>query len=210
MEQKINLLLADDHTLFLEGICLLLKNEKNIVIKGIAGDGKTLLHLIRQDMPDIVLLDINMPEMNGLETIRRIKYEFEKVKVIMLSTYNEEHLIEKAKTYGANGYLLKNVNKEELINTIFLVHNGQACFPYRLPVKSARLESTDSFLKQFDLTRRETELLEFIKQGFTNQHIADHLNLSIYTIETHRKNIMQKLGLKSPAELMKFIFEYNV
>jgi two-component system nitrate/nitrite response regulator NarL len=210
MDQTLNLLIADDHTLFAEGICLLLRNEKNIVIKGIADNGKTLLQLIRKEMPDIVLLDINMPGMDGMETIRRIKYEFEKIKVIMLSTYSEEHLIEKAKTCGANGYLLKNVSKEELINTIFLVQQGQSCFPYRLPVKSVRLEATDSFLKQFDLTRKERELLGYIKQGFTNQHMATHLHLSIYTIETHRKNIMQKLQLNSAAELLNFIFHYDI
>lgn len=210
MPQPIRIIIADDHTLFIEGLCLLLKDEEVVEIVDIAHDGKELLGLIRKTSPDIILLDINMPEMNGLDAVRRIKQEHPRLKVIMLSSYNEEHLIEKAKVHGANGYLLKNVNKEELIQTICLVNQGKSCFPYRLPATHSDLDKEDSFLKQFNLTKREQELLQLIKTGFTNQQIADQLYLSIYTVETHRKNIMQKLGLKTATELVRFIIQHNI
>ena len=128
----------------------------------------------------------------------------------MLSTYNEEHLIEKAKAGGANGYLFKNAEKTELLQVMRLVAQGQSCFPYKQPVKHNGFDEDDEFLKQFQLTKRELELLQFIKQNYTNQQMADHLHLSIYTVETHRKNIMQKLNLKNPVELTKFMLQYNL
>lgn len=132
------------------------------------------------------------------------------MKIIVLSTYNDEHLIEKAKKLGANGYLLKTTNKDELLQTIRLVYKGQACFPYRKPAYRSEFDENDSFLKQLNLTKRELEILVLLKKNYTNQQIADQLFLSIYTVETHRKNIMHKLGLKSPGSLIKFIVEMNI
>jgi two-component system nitrate/nitrite response regulator NarL len=209
MENKIRLVIADDHTLFIQGLLILLQDEPLVEVVDIAGNGKSLLELLRKTKSDIVLLDINMPEMDGIETIRRIKLEHQKLKVIMLSTYNDNHLIEKTKNHGANGYLLKNISKEELIRTILLVHQGQSCFPYQVPSHRSAFDGDDNFLNQYNLSKREKEILTFIKDGRTSQQIADHLHLSIYTIETHRKNILQKLNLHTPVELMKFIMQHN-
>ena len=209
MENKIRLVIADDHTLFIQGLLILLQDEPLVEVVDIAGNGKSLLELLRKTKSDIVLLDINMPEMDGIETIRRIKLEHQKLKVIMLSTYNDNHLIEKTKNHGANGYLLKNISKEELIRTILLVHKGQSCFPYQVPSHRSAFDGDDNFLNQYNLSKREKEILTFIKDGRTSQQIADHLHLSIYTIETHRKNILQKLNLHTPVELMKFIMQHN-
>ncbi len=151
-----------------------------------------------------------MPELNGLDTVRYLKQSHPLLKIIMLSTYNDEHLIEKAKLLGANGYLLKTTNKDELLQTIRLVYNGQASFPYRQPAVKNQFDCNDNFLKQYDLTKREMEILQLIKQALTNQQISEKLFLSIYTIEAHRKNIMHKLNLNSPAGLMRFISENNI
>ena len=209
-EEKLSVIIADDHTLFIDGLCLLLKNETDIEIINIAGNGKELLGLLHTHTPDLILLDINMPGINGFEALKRVKTYYPKIKVIMLSTYNEEHLIEKAKAGGANGYIFKNADKNELVQVMRLVGQGQSCFPYKQPVMNSIFDETDAFLKQFNLTKREVELLQFLKKDFTNQQIADTLNLSVYTVETHRKNIMQKLDLKKPAELTKFILQYNL
>jgi len=209
-DEKLSLLIADDHTLFIDGLCLLLQSDPDIDILDIASNGRELMSLLRTHHPDIVLADINMPGYNGFEVLKRIKSFYPQIKVIMLSTYNEEHLIEKAKAGGANGYLVKNADKSELINVIKLVSQGQSCFPYKQPVKNIAFEEPDPFLKQFQLTKRELELLQLIKQDYTNQEMAEHLELSIYTVETHRKNIMQKLNLKTPVELAKFIMQYNL
>lgn len=209
MQPKIRLIIADDHLMFIEGLKLLLQAEKDMQVIDIANDGRELLELLQHQLPDVVLLDINMPKLNGLETARHIKQSYHNVKVIMLSTYNEEHLIEKAKQHQVNGYLLKNSSREELVSTIRLVVSGQSCFPYRQIVEN-EFDAADSFLKQFNLTKREGEVLQLIKKGFTNQQIADALFLSVYTVETHRKNIMHKLRLNNPVALMKFIGEHNL
>jgi two-component system, NarL family, nitrate/nitrite response regulator NarL len=209
-EEKVSVIIADDHKMFIDGLCLLLQNEPDIKIMDIAANGKALLGLLHTAAPDLILLDINMPGINGFEALVKIKAYYPKIKVIMLSTYNEEHLIEKAKAGGANGYILKNADKAELVQTMRLVSQGQSCFPYKQPVINSTFDEADNFLKQFNLTKRESELLQFIKQDFTNQQMADHLHLSIYTVETHRKNIMQKLNLKNPVELTKFMLQYNL
>jgi two-component system nitrate/nitrite response regulator NarL len=209
-EEKLKIIVADDHNLFIGGLCLLLQQSPDIEILNIAANGRELLGLLHTDTPDLILLDINMPGFNGFEVLTRIKAYHPKIKVIMLSTYNEEHLIEKAKAGGANGYLVKNADAGELLQVIKLVSQGQSCFPYKQPTTNSVFNESDDFLKQFQLTKREMELLQFIKQNFTNQQMADHLNLSIYTVETHRKNIMQKLNLKNPVELSRFIVQYNL
>jgi len=209
-EKKLSLIIADDHTLFIDGLSMLLQSDPGIEILNIASNGRELMGLLHTHNPDIILLDINMPGYNGFESLSRIKSFYPRIKVIMLSTYNEEHLIEKAKAGGANGYMVKNADKSELINVIKLVSQGQSCFPYKPPVMSPAFDEQDPFLKQFQLTKRELELLQLIKENHTNQQMADNLHLSIYTVETHRKNIMQKLNLKNPVELTKFILQYNL
>jgi DNA-binding NarL/FixJ family response regulator len=208
--QLINIIIADDHTLFIDGLKQLLKDEGDMQLTDIANNGKELLEILVNNNPDIILLDINMPVLNGLEAARHIKQSYPGIKIILLSTYNDEHLIEKGKSFGVNGYLLKTTNKEELLQTIRLVNKGQACFPYRKPASRNEFDDNDHFLKQFNLTKREKEILLLLKKNHTNQQIADGLFLSIYTVETHRKNIMYKLGLSNPASLMKFMIEMNI
>lgn len=207
---KIKIIIADDHTLFINGLKLLLKEEHWIEVIDVANDGRELLDILTKTTPDLILLDINMPAMNGLDAARYIKQTHSSIKLIILSTYNEDHLVDKAKQVGINGYLLKNSSKEDLLQTIRLVINNQSAFPYLEPKKENIFDKEDTFLKQFNLTKRETEIILLLKNNLTNQQIADQLFLSIYTVETHRKNIMQKLGLKTPVALMKFIIEKNL
>lgn len=207
---KVSIIIADDHRIFINGLLLILKDEPWIDIMDIANDGKELLSLLSGHLPDIVLLDINMPLMNGLDAIVHIKRNYPKVKIIILSTYSEDHLIEKAKKSGVNAYLLKNCEKDELLETIRLVISDHTSFPYRAPAVIGSLDEEHIFLKQFKLTAREKEIIELLKNGATNKQIADQLFLSIYTVETHRKNLMRKLKLSSPSALMKFILEQGL
>jgi two-component system nitrate/nitrite response regulator NarL len=208
--EKLSVIIADDHTLFINGLVMLLQDEPDIEVMSIAANGRELLGLLHTHLPRLILLDINMPGMNGFEVLKRIKSYYPKIKVIMLSTYNEDHLVEKAKTEGADGYIFKNAEKGELLQSMRSVAQGGSCFPHKPVVVSSTFDEPDPFLKQFQLTKREIELLQFIKQDYTNKQMADHLHLSIYTVETHRKNIMQKLNLKNPVELTKFILQYNL
>lgn len=206
----IHIIIADDHLLFIDGLRALLKSEMGIAVVGEAHNGKELLTIIKATPADMVLLDINMPQMNGLDAAQTIRLLYPSIKIIMLSTYSETHLLTKAMQSGANGYLLKNSSKNELIHTIHSVASGNEYFPAYDAEKNYQTGITDSFLKQFNLTKREVELLKLIKKGLTNQQIAEQLFLSIYTVETHRKNIMQKLGLNGSSSLMRFIVENGV
>lgn len=206
----IQLAIADDHNLFIEGLMLLLNQEKSLSINGIANNARDLLELMKKNTYDIILLDVNMPGMTGLDAIATIKHSHPDVKIIMLSTYNEKHLIKKAKELGADGYLIKNVNKNELVLAIHQVYEGKHFFTDEQVEVNNTFNNDDAFLVQYSLTKKEKELLQLIKQGYTNKQMADTLFLSIYTIETHRKNIMQKLKLKNPADLMRFIVSNNL
>lgn len=206
-QQKIQIIIADDHVLFIDGLKSLLKDEADMIVADVANDGKELLDIITLHPTDLILLDIKMPKLNGLETIRYIKQLNRQIKIIMLSSYNDEHLISKAKEYGANGYLLKDCSKADLLQSIRLVNNGHSCFPYLPPETVHVFDDKDNFLKQLKLTERELEILHLIGKNYTNQQIAAQLGLTKFTIDTHRKNINQKLGINSPGALMKFILE---
>ena len=207
---KIKIIIADDHKLFIHGIRLLFADDPLIEIIAEANDGKDLLEVLRTAAPDTILLDINMPHINGINCTRYIRQTNPDVKIIMLSTYDEEHLVQKAKEVGVNGYLLKNSSKEELVQAVLAVMNGQSIFPFRKPKDKSIFDQEDGFLKQYQLTKRETEILGLLKAGLINQQIAERLFLSVFTVETHRKNIMQKLGLKTPAALVRFLIQQGI
>lgn len=209
--RTIRIMLADDHPLFLEGLKLMLGKEPGFELCGVATNGREVLDTLPETLPDLILLDINMPKMNGLETIKYIKQSYPSMKIIMLSGYFDEAIIKEAKSKGANGYLLKSSQKDELINTIKSVYTGTAFASPQQEEKSIEeFAFNDKFLQQFNLTKREKEIVQLIKKGLTNQDIAQALHLSVYTVETHRKNIMQKLKLNSPGALMKFIVENQI
>lgn len=210
MSKQIKIIIADDHAMFIAGIQMILKEEQDMDVVDVAYNGNELLEVLKKHGDCLVLLDINMPEMSGLKAVKFIKINNPKTMIVMLSSYNEEHLIEKAKQLGANGYLLKTADKAILIQTIRQVASGQAVFPYRFVKQQTEFDGQDAFLRQYQITDREMDILKLIKQGLTNQQIAHALTRSIFTIETHRKNIMQKLKLNGMAALIKFINEHGI
>lgn len=209
--EKIRIMLADDHPLFIEGLSMMLRREPDFELCGVANNGREVLEMLPTTNPDLILLDINMPKMNGLETIKYIKQSFPSVKIVMLSGYFDDAIIKEAKLKGANGYLLKSSQQDELIQTIKMVNAGSAfSIPHHEEPAPGEFLVNDKFLAQFNLTKREREIIQHIKNGMTNQEMAQNLHLSVYTVETHRKNIMQKLKLNSPGALMKFIIENQI
>lgn len=205
--KKMRIILADDHPLFTSGLTGLMEREEDMTVINIVHNGTALLQSLREEEADLVVLDINMPGMNGLDVLQKLRQFYPSLKVVMLSTYAELHLVEKAEKAGAAGYVIKNSDIPELLATLRLVFNGEKSFPN--PKKNAGKEES-SFTKQFFLTRREKEIIVLIGQNQTNQQIAEQLCLSIYTVETHRKNIMGKLGIKKPGELMQYILEQGL
>ena len=204
-------MLADDHPLFIEGLSMMLRREPDFELYGIANNVREVLEILPTTNPVLILLDINMPRMNGLETIKYIKQSYPSVKIVMLSGYFDDAIIKEAKLKGANGYLLKSSQQDELIQTIKMVYSGSAfSTPHHEEPAPGEFLVNDKFLAQFNLTKREREIIQHIKNGMTNQEMAQNLHLSVYTVETHRKNIMQKLKLNSPGALMKFIIENQI
>lgn len=203
---NISIIIADDHRLFAEGLIAMLSINKGYDTIYVP-NGKELIEKIIEIKPHLVLLDIKMPGMDGIEALTYLKRNHSNVKVIMLSTFSDVETINKCIYHGADAFLLKNVGIAELQQTIHEVMNNNRTIASMLP-KDYTIDNKFAYFSQtYKLTKREWEIIQLIKSGKTNQQISDELNLSIYTTETHRKNIMQKLKLKSPIALMRFIID---
>ena len=200
MKQK--LLIADDHTLFNEGIKQLLSDNYEIVAQ--VYDGKEVLPAIHLKSPDVILLDINLPSINGFDLAKEIKRSFESLKIIFLSMYDENKFIEQAQQMQVHGYMLKHSTKEELIESIENVLLGKIYYDPKLKKSHSNLHHDDFFVKQFSLTPREIEIIKLIKLGMDTAHIAEKLFLSEETVKSHRKNIYFKLNINKVAELIAF------
>jgi two-component system, NarL family, nitrate/nitrite response regulator NarL len=208
-DKLINVVIADDHQLVLEGLELLLESVEGIRIASKVQNGRELLSVLQEKLSDLVLLDINMPKLDGLEAMKEIRKRHPQVKIIVLSTYKEKYMIEKAIELGARGYLLKNCGKQELLDCILTVAEGGSCFNIGEPEVTTHDEN-DEFVRLYNLTDREIEIMLLVKKGFTNKEIAKELFRSVDTIETHRRNFMKKLNLKSTIALINFLNERGI
>jgi DNA-binding NarL/FixJ family response regulator len=213
VNDKIRLLIADDHKVVLDGLAALLQAEETFSIDATAHDGRQVLDLIRSHDYDIVLLDISMPDMDGIEAARIIKEEKPGLKIIVLTTYREKAIITRLLTLGVDGYLLKNSTRQELVDAILKVAGNGRYFSdevqssiiddYLEPAEGARRKG---FTSSATLTPREREILEFLSKGYTNEKIAATLNISFRTVETHRKNMMHKTGANNLAGLLRYAY----
>lgn len=204
VSNKITVLIADDHGILRDGLRALLSREEDIEVVGDAADGLQAVDLARELSPDIVLMDISMPELDGIEATRRIVGDDGRTKVLVLTQYDSRQHVERVFRAGAAGYLLKKAVSSELASAIRAVHNGGSF----LAPQVARTV-IDSYVaglgKQEDgLTEREAEVLKLLAEGHSNQEIADVLCLSVNTVVTHRTKIMAKLGLRNRTELIKY------
>lgn len=208
-KRRVRLVVADDHTLLLQGLVALLKEEPKLEVVGQATTGRKALEEVRRLRPDIALLDITMPDMNGLEVTRAVTAQFPEVKVLILTMHEEEAFFFEALRAGASGYVLKGASSEELLSAIFAVSEGGVYLPPKLAGTVLRdyldREKTgkDSPPRE-PLTPREEEVLRLIAQGLTNQEIAERLVLGLNTVKTHRLHIYQKLGLHTRADLVEY------
>ena len=206
----IKLLIADDHQMFIDGIKALLKNEKDIKVVGEALNGEEVLSILVKEKADIVLLDINMPKMDGIETTREIRKRFPAVKVIILTMHNKNEFIAGLANEGAAGYVLKNTGKRELIDAIQSVHEGKTFFSKEVTetiMQNLYKKPSEQKIESAQLTAREKDVLKLIAHEFSTKEIADKLFISTNTVETHRKNLMSKLNTKNIAGLVKFALQ---
>lgn len=204
----IRALIVDDHTLFNNGLKAMLADEPTIEIVGQVYASKDTLNAVGRLLPDILLMDFNMPGINGLEMTRQLLASFPTLTILILSMYNEQHYIDEFRKVGAKGYVLKTADVDELVSAIQTIISGKTYFNARTNRRiEQNVHTDDNFLKKFRLTPREIEIIASVRQGLTSQQIADKMNVSFYTVETHRRNIHVKLGVKSTAELIRFMDE---
>jgi DNA-binding NarL/FixJ family response regulator len=208
----IRVLIADDHNLVRQGIRALLERAEDIQVVAEAADGFEALELAFAQRPDVLVLDVSMPRLNGTQTLERLKEVSGQTQVVILSMYSDEALVRQALRSGARGYLLKNSIKEELILAVRAAARGEI---YLSPAISGVLE--DGFLNRPDesgpldaLTPREREVMKLIAEGQTNTGIARLLHISIKTVEKHRSNLMAKLGVHDTAALVRLAVQYRL
>ena len=207
----IKLMLADDHQMFLDGVRLIFSQDIDIVIIAEARDGEDLMYNLQKHKPDILLLDINMPKMDGFEAMKNIATSYEDIKVIIISTYNDYNLIKKLKKLGIKGYLPKTASSEELLSAIKKVYHSEDYWHREiqkvLDAKAEQENKYDNFLQKFRLTSRELVVLQLVAQGKTTEEVAEEANLSPFTVETYRKVLLKKLEVKNVAGLTRFAIE---
>jgi DNA-binding NarL/FixJ family response regulator len=207
----INIVLADDHKMFARGIESLLEEEEDFSVMEVFHNGAALLKYLQSHTADIVLTDMNMPQLDGLGVLEQVKKNFKGTKVIVLSMYDDKEIYEKCIKLGADAYVLKGSDPDELIYTIREVHEGSYIQGFqKLLFQQDDGKYPDHFKERFKLSRRELEILRLIKDGNLNKEIAEILSLSQHTVESHRKKIHQKLGVSSAVELVKKAIEMNL
>lgn len=204
--------LADDHQLFIEGVKTVLKDLTSVNVVATVNNGADLMEYVRSADVDLVLLDLNMPKLDGLKCLQEIKKEKPEVKVLVLTNYNQPELIAEIKSLQADGFMVKNSTASALRSSVEKVLSGELLFEVT-PQNSVLDEGSyffDDFLKKFKLTRREVDIIKLVCQEFSSKQIAAQLNLSEFTVSTHRKNIQKKLNIKNVAGLVAFAKEHQL
>jgi len=201
----MRIVLADDHVAFREGLKLLINSQDDMEVVGEAGNGLEALAAVSEVSPDIVVIDIGMPELNGVEATRRIKATRAEVKVVCLTIHSESRMIAAMRQAGASGYLIKDCSSSHLIKAIRSVGDGKEHFYQPENASHGRGVKEDHGGSAFELlSNREREVLQLIAEGHSTKEIADQLGLSAKTVSTHRAHIMEKLGLERIADLTKY------
>ncbi len=211
----IRILLADDHTVVRKGLRLLLENEPSFKVVGDAENGREALALAEEQRPDVVVMDVGMPILNGIEAARQISARLPSTAVVFLSMHSDESYVLKALKVGARAYLLKDSAEYDLINAVKAVSQGKAFFSpaiskmlvedYVRQMQEQKVEDTYELL-----TTREREILQLLGEGRSNKETANILGVSLHTVETHRGNILQKLNLHTGAELILYAIRKGV
>lgn len=201
----MNLLLVDDHAIVTDGLQALLSDEPEFVIKGVAQNGAMAIDMLEVLKVDVVLMDIDMPEMDGVQATKIIKSKMPDKKILMLTMHDEKAMIKTLMEIGADGYLLKNSSKDELVRALRALQSGQSYFSSDVQTILEKEEpSKSSSIDTYELTDREVEIVKLIAEGYSNKQIGEKLFISHRTVDTHRTNLMNKLNVHNVAGIVKF------
>jgi DNA-binding NarL/FixJ family response regulator len=203
----IKVFIVDDHYMVIEGIRSLLQNEKNIEWLGHATSAASCHAFLHQERPDVILMDINLPDQSGIDLCRDVREKYPAVLILGLSTFNQQSFIEKMLAHGASGYVLKNATQQELMEGIETVIKGKQYLSFDAAL-ALRKPDTENNLPV--LTRREKEVLGLIAEGMTNNEIAQQLFISSATVDTHRKNLLTKFDAKNTASLIRMAAQMKI
>lgn len=209
MEQHIRILIVDDHPVVLEGMKALLQDNDMVEVKACCSNGKDALEFLLENRVDVVLLDINLPDISGIDLCKSIKQQYTHIHIVAISNYNERSMITKMLQNGATGYVLKNASAEEIMEAIRAVVKKTVYFSPEVQ-KSLFEAALDDPLDLPKLTRREQEVLRCIAEGKTTADIGDTLFISPHTVETHRRNLMQKFQVSNAAALIRVASQYQL
>jgi DNA-binding NarL/FixJ family response regulator len=206
------IIIADDHNMFLEGLISLLRNVPDIVVVAKASNGKELIELLDENPADIVVLDISMPEMDGVEVTKIIRKKYPHLKILILSTHSNSQIIAKLIRLGANGYLLKNAEKDELLYAIKKINSDENYFSQEVTAIYKEFESNlkNNLSSTTELSNREKEILILIAKQLTAAEIAEKTFISLNTVNTHKRNLLSKLNVKNTAGLVKYAIELGL
>jgi DNA-binding NarL/FixJ family response regulator len=209
----LSVLIADDHPLVAEGLIMILRDQPDLTCIGVATNGQEAVEMAVKMRPDILLLDINMPVLNGIEACRQLKKVCPDTRIIALSMVSEISLVRNMIRSGANGYLLKNAGKDEVLEAIRTVQDGQTYFTREIMDLLTGVSATpkrDEYTLFPRLSRRELQILSCILDEKTTAEIAEELFIGFGTVETHRRNMLQKLNVKNTAGLVRVALEYDL
>lgn len=198
------IIIADDHEMVRDGLVALLEDEDNLIIAGQAQNGEELLSLLeREKALDLIILDISMPGLDGLDVLQEVKAQYPDVKVLILSMYGRDEFIREAQRNGADGYILKNSGRKELLEAINALREDRKYFSKELPGEAFEIhDGKQNGEPTPELSQRERQVLLLLAKGWSSQEIADELHISKHTVDSHRKNITRKLKTSNPADLV--------
>lgn len=208
--EKLRILLADDHAVILDGLNAMLEGEDDLeVIDGVQSGEEVMQKLEFPPHPDLIILDINMPDMDGIEVTEAVKKDFPDIKILILSMHSRTEFINKLLAAGADGYILKNSGRDELLTAIRVIANGDQFFSREIIKKGF----TDQLLGNtgvVELSDREKDVIRYIAEGLSSREIAEELNISSHTVDSHRKNVLTKIGARNTADITRYAIQTGI